>query len=142
MEVEATGDEDDENETAATEEEFKEEDLDELEAMENERRQNNEVVDDEDLPVEEAEEEEDEDQYQSNFPYGGYGFGGFGSRRARKSHYNPWGYQQEQEKDTTVLEIGKYSMFTAAIRKNYQGVAYLLLQSGYDFMRAIQVRIF
>ena len=44
MEVEATGDEDDEKETAATEEEFKEEDLDELEAMKGLRRKMTEML--------------------------------------------------------------------------------------------------
>jgi len=144
MEVENIGeneedeDKEDKDTAATSEEEFKEEDLDELEAIENEKRQNNEEVEfDEDLPAEEAEEEEEnEDQYQSSFPYGGFGWG-FGGRRRHKSHFNHWGHQQQQQ-DTSKLEIGKYSLFTTAIRMNQQGVAYLLLQSGYDFMTAIQ----
>jgi len=37
------------------------------------------------------------------------------------------------------LPEGKYSMFTLAVKRDYQGVAYLLLQHGFDLSRAIQV---
>jgi len=113
-----------------------EEDLDELEALEDEKRQSNEEVEfDEDL----EDNEENEGQYQRSFPYSrdcqsrfrGFGFG-FGQR------YSPWHFQRNPSQDASHLETGSYSLFTVAIRKNQQGVAYLLLQSGYDFMSAIQ----
>ncbi len=39
------------------------------------------------------------------------------------------------------LPEGKFSVFCAAIKKNYQGVAYLMLQNGYDLMNAVEVKI-
>ena len=37
------------------------------------------------------------------------------------------------------IKEGRYSMFKIAIKKNYQGVAYLMLQNGYSLLNAIQV---
>jgi len=132
MQIESEGKEEAskiEEEVAIADEDIGDEVLDDIVGLEEEA--------DEDL--EDEEDEDDEDQYNPKRKAPRYGFGGslFG-RPAYKMHQ----HQGEHMENATGLPEGKCSLFCAAIKKNYQGVAYLMLQSGCDFMSAIQVFFF
>jgi ankyrin repeat protein/predicted DNA-binding WGR domain protein len=50
--------------------------------------------------------------------------------------YNYWSYSSQPQQ--AELGEGTYTLFQAAVKHGWQGVAYLLLYSGYDYMLAMQ----
>eukprot|EP01015_Nassula_variabilis_P024356 TRINITY_DN4655_c0_g1_i5.p1 TRINITY_DN4655_c0_g1~~TRINITY_DN4655_c0_g1_i5.p1 ORF type:complete len:286 (+),score=74.49 TRINITY_DN4655_c0_g1_i5:64-921(+) len=97
----------------------------------NDKNQDNDDDDDD--------EEEEDDGYQNvakktqSRGFGGFGFGGLWGNQ------NIYGQQpsKQKQKHLSELEEGKYSLFKIAVKNGWQGVAYLMLQSGYDLMHAI-----
>ena len=77
------------------------------------------------------EDEEKINQNPSNFPFGFNPFMGFGA----PTYHN----QNQNQEPNSKLAEGEYSMFTVAIKMGWQGVAYLILQNGYDLMKALMV---
>ncbi len=98
---------------------------------------------------EEKEEEEEQDaQAQVNQPpwraaqfggFGGFGGGMMGRKVMKKSVYDRFGNHQEENQDS--LKFGKRektcSTFSIAIRRNWQAVAFLMLEYKFDLSLAI-----
>jgi len=75
----------------------------------------------------EEEEVEDEQQTQQTF-------GMFGTQQ----RYDMWGNPIKKQEDGVKMKEGVYSQFKAAVIHEWQGVAYLLLFNGFDYMLAMQ----
>lgn len=102
---------------------------DDIEGLEDEGEgEEDEIVEDEPEEVDEEPEEEEEDEE------GGYS----DEEEEEEVHHHHHHHHHHGPSNLLDLPEGKYSTFTLAIKRDYQGVAYLLLQHGFDLSRAIQ----
>ena len=101
----------------------------------------------------EDEEDEDEEEEEDGYGYGGirratkttaFGRGMFGRPAFGGGLFGAHHQHQQEQKKRNLfvldssLKEGTYSMFCVAIRKGWQGVAYLMLQNKFPLMNALQ----